>query len=412
MDNSPTNPASDRGLFTDGGSDDASDDEPSTPSDTMRGRISGSRWKPWVLLSATRWHMAALLSSVIFVTIVLTSLLDVAPMREVIRTQTALWWVFSPLIGAVITGVTLVVTFTQLVLSQELGPLGDQRDRMNGAMAFRNDVESWLGVSPSPPDPSSFLEAFLDGVQDYTEDLRAAAEHCDDEETREQINDLAERFTEHAESVGEELENATFGEFDVLYSALDYNYSWKIYEARRLKETHAEELDEETTESLDDVINVLEFFGPAREHFKTLYFQWELINLSRVMLYAAVPALTVTFLIQFYVSPKSSFSVVYLGVDGLVWVVATGVTVTLVPFFLLMSYILRIATVAKRTLAIGPFILRDTDRSEDIEWDEDEAADAPTGIGLCERLRVDSRESRIGQYLFFYPLETPTPGPL
>jgi hypothetical protein len=35
----------------------------------------------------------------------------------------------------------------------------------------------------------------------------------------------------------------------------------------------------------------------------------------------------------------------------------------------LTAYILRIVTVAKRTLAIGPFILRDTDRTEESDWE-------------------------------------------
>jgi hypothetical protein len=85
------------------------------------------------------------------------------------------------------------------------------------------------------------------------------------------------------------------------------------------------------------------------------------------MLYAAFPGLAATFLLQLYVSP-SSVSGTYFGVDGLVWVVATGVTITLIPFCLLTAYVLRIVTIAKRTLAIGPFILRETDRTADSDW--------------------------------------------
>jgi hypothetical protein len=33
---------------------------------------------------------------------------------------------------------------------------------------------------------------------------------------------------------------------------------------------------------------------------------------------------------------------------------------------------LRIATIAKRTLAIGPFVLRETERTETIAWDDAE----------------------------------------
>ncbi len=51
-----------------------------------------------------------------------------------------------------------------------------------------------------------------------------------------------------------------------------------------------------------------------------------------------------------------------LGVEVLLWLVAVTFTFTLIPFFLLTSYILRVATTAKRTLAIGPLILRDSQR--------------------------------------------------
>lgn len=354
---------------TDGGTDGlAANGGEDSPSDTMGGRIGGSNWRVWLLLSADRWRVAAIFSVSIFAMIVLPSFLDVAPMRAVITNQTALWWVFSPLIGAVLTGVTLVVTFTQLVLSQELGPVGDQRSRMSGAIEFREDIESWLAVSPTPPDPSSFLEALVDSIEGHAEDLQTATEDLEDDVAREQVTDFTVALTEHAATVGEGLADATFGDFDVLHSALDFNYSLKIYEAKQLRQAHDADLDEESRKALDDIITVLEFFGPAREHFKTLYFQWELINLSRMMLYTALPALGATFLIQLYVSP-SSFPGMYFGVSGLVWIVATGVTVALVPFFLLAAYVLRIGTIAKRTLAIGPFILRDTDRSEDIDWE-------------------------------------------
>ncbi|WP_243837921.1 hypothetical protein [Halobacterium sp. R2-5] len=356
------------GALADGGDSDSDDSAGDTSSDTMSGRLRGGRLRAWLLLSADRWRVTALFSVTVFAAIVLTSFLDVTPMRRLVTSQSTLWWVFSPLIGAVVTGVTLVVTFTQLVLSQELGPLGDQRERMQGAIDFRDDVESRLDVSPAPPDPSSFLEALVAGAKTRAEDLREAADEFDDETTRERVHAYVDSLTDQAERIGDGLEDATFGEFDVVYSALDFNYSWKIYEAERLREKHGDELDADARAAIDDLVDVLEFFGPAREHFKTLYFQWELVNLSRLILYAALPALTVAFLVQFYVSP-TSFPGTYLGVDGLVWVLSAGVTITLVPFFLLTAHVLRIATVARRTLAIGPFILRDTDRTEDIDWE-------------------------------------------
>jgi len=45
-------------------------------------------------------------------------------------------------------------------------------------------------------------------------------------------------------------------------------------------------------------------------------------------------------------------------------VVVSAATVAVAPFAILLAYILRIATVTKRTLAIGPFVLRHMDDRE------------------------------------------------
>lgn len=41
-------------------------------------------------------------------------------------------------------------------------------------------------------------------------------------------------------------------------------------------------------------------------------------------------------------------------------VVGAAFAVTLLPFLLFVSYVLRVLTLAKRTLAIGPLVLRDS----------------------------------------------------
>ncbi len=74
-------------------------------------------------------------------------------------------------------------------------------------------------------------------------------------------------------------------------AALNYNYSWKLYAARRIRAENADRLTEAAHRAFDDLVDALELFGPAREQFKTLYFQWALVDLSRTMLYASVPAL-------------------------------------------------------------------------------------------------------------------------
>jgi hypothetical protein len=59
---------------------------------------------------------------------------------------------------------------------------------------------------------------------------------------------------------------------------------------------------------------------------------------------------------------SGTFSGTTFGFTDILLVVSGAFTITLVPFMLLVSYILRIATVAKRMLAVGPLILRDSQR--------------------------------------------------
>ena len=88
------------------------------------------------------------------------------------------------------------------------------------------------------------------------------------------------------------------------------------------------------------------------------------MKLSRAILFAAVPALVVAGSMVVF-TDASSFHGFLLEVDYLIWVVSAAFAVSVLPFLLFVSYILRIATVAQRTLAIGPMILRDLEGPSD-----------------------------------------------
>ena len=346
-----------------------SDGEGHQPSDTMRERIDENRTKVWLLLRADRWVITGLLVGIVFVVLVLLGTGEPGLLRAM-ETKDPVETTFQGFLTAIITGVTLVVTLTQLVLSQELGAVGDQRERMSEAMAFRRDIEGAIEAPAAPPDPASFLLSVIDATRASGEELMDVLGDDANDEIREQATTLVDGIRGNAEAVGDQLTDSRFGTFDVLFAALNYNYSWKIYEARRLRNAHADSLSDEAKAAFDELIESLQFFGPAREHFKTLYFQWELANLSRVILYAAVPALFVSVAMILYVGTPGSLPGATFGIDNLVWVVCTAVAIAIVPFMLLLSYVLRIVTVAKRTLAIGPFVLRESDRTTDVSWGE------------------------------------------
>jgi hypothetical protein len=321
----------------------------------------------WLLLDADRRVVAGVVLAAFFAVFVVLGALDPVGLRNAVETSDPVETLFQALVTAIVTGVTLVVTINQLVLSQELGAVGDQRDRMDGAMAFRRDVEDLLDEPVAPAEPASFLRAVVDESRSRAERLRESIPEDADDRLGERVDGYVDSLGAEATATSDGLADAEFGTFAVLRPALDYDYSRRLHEARRLKAEHEDALGAAGRDVVDDVIEALELFGPAREHIKTLYFQWELIDLSRTVLYASVPALAVTVATILYAADPATFAGVTLGVADLVWVVSAATTVALVPFVVLLSYVLRIATVAKRTLAIGPFVLRETrgDRAGD-----------------------------------------------
>jgi hypothetical protein len=345
--------------------------ESERPSDTMRERVPEDSRKFWLLLNADRFLVAAGILGFLFVLLVGLGQLHPADGPALFADGDPLETLFQGLLGSIITGVTLVLTLSQLVLSQEQGPVGDQRKRMQGAMEFRRDVEALIEEPVSPVQPSAFLRSIVKLTKRRAEAVEEVLETGDGESLNRQIEQFVENVKRNANAVRSNLEGSRFGEFDVVFSALNYNYSWKIYAARRIQAENEDALPDAAHDALDKLIDALELFGPAREHFKTLYFQWELIDLSRFMLYTSVPALLTSIGGILYLEPVL-FPGTVLGMRTLVLLVSAAVAVSLLPFALLLSYILRIATITKRTLSVGPFILRETDRSRELDWGEPE----------------------------------------
>ncbi|WP_458191009.1 hypothetical protein [Haladaptatus sp. NG-WS-4] len=327
---------------------------------TMRGRSEESRLKMWVLFRMNRFLLTGLLALLVFLSFLVFSLTLNPSLPSEIKSTDTIETIFSAMIGVIVTGTTLVVTISQLVLSQENGPLGDQRKRMSDAMDFRTYTKD-LFNSVVPADPSAFLGELANETERRAEVLDRLVDESDDEELIQQVSEFVDSLHGNAKEVQDELEGSQFGTFDVLFSALNFNYGWKIYQVERMTDEFSDSLTDDQRMAFDDLETALAMFGPAREHIKTLYFQWALVDLSQYILYAAVPALIVSGGMLTFVGAET-FSGTFLAIPIVTWVVSGAFTVTLIPFLLFTSYILRIAPVAKRTLAIGPLILRESQR--------------------------------------------------
>ncbi|MFT4947523.1 MAG: hypothetical protein ACI8TL_001767 [Natronomonas sp.] len=162
---------------------------------TMRERLGESRIKLWMLLRADRLVVSSILTGAVFVAFVIAVAVLHPPLARQIESGDMIDTMFSTMITVIVTGTTLVVTIGQLVLSQENGPLGDQRERMSNSMDFRDFTEELIG-SPSPVEPSEFLQQIVGVTAERTTALREATGENDDESLRKEVDAFAESVRE------------------------------------------------------------------------------------------------------------------------------------------------------------------------------------------------------------------------
>ncbi|WP_254546795.1 hypothetical protein [Halomarina pelagica] len=336
----------------------------SRPADTMRERVGETRVKIWFLISANRWLVTGIILAVTYAILLLVHVFGPSSPQKLV-TSSAIGSLFGSMVIAIVTSVTLVLSISQFVLAEEIGPLGEQRERMSNETGFREEVEETAGIGVSPAQPSRFLRTLIETADTYARALEDAVAESSNPGQLEEVTDYARGLVEHSQKISDELEDATFGSFQTLLPVLDYNYSWKVFTARTLRDKYDGSLPEEADEAFEGLITSLRFFGPAREHFKTLYVQWEIINISRGVLYGALPTLALAgyMMLEFDAAKLAGTT---FGVSTAYLVVSALYVLTLVPFAVLLAYLLRVLTVMKRTLAIGPFILRETKQVEGV----------------------------------------------
>lgn len=318
----------------------------------LRERSDVNRYWFWVLFRANRWAVAAGFAVVVFLSFVLLGELTLGSLRSTMRSSDAVETLFGGLVGGIITGATLVVTINQLVLSQEIGSLGSQRDRMEAALSFRGDAADVLG-RPPPADPATYLGALVRVTEHRAEALPAALDG-EDRELREAVDGYVEDVLADGRHARGRLEDAEFGTFEVVSAALDYNYDRKLYDLQRLRA--GRELSEEGRAGFEDLHEAITTYGIVQEYVKDLYLQWELVKLSRAILYAAVVSITLTGGTVVFVDATTAPGTL-LGIEGVLWVVAAAFAVATLPFLLFTAFVLRLATIAKQTLPTGPLVL-------------------------------------------------------
>ena len=322
---------------------------------TLRERTEVNDRLFWLLLEADRLAIVGGLALAVFVAFMLFGLFKPLSITTTMESSDMVEKVFSALLGAIITSTTLVVSINQLVLSQEIGSLGTQRSRMDTTMDFYQNTDELLETT-TPSDPSVLLERLIETTKERALALREAVAGTENNDLRDRVDEYVDDLEENAVTALHELDGADFGAFAVVSPALDFNYAQKIHDIRHLGERYEDDLSTEERTAFREMLEAVAMFGPVREYVKVLYIQWALVKLSRAILYTAVPALVVAGGMVVFVDP-STFPGSLLGFETMLWVVSLAFTVSVTPFLVFIAYVLRLATLAKQTLTVGPLVL-------------------------------------------------------
>ena len=285
-----------------------------------------------------------------------------------------LLYLFSALTGGNFTLITIIVSINQLVVSQQLSTPGELRTQIAETNEYRDSViETLPADNVAPVTPTEFLYLLLRATRESLARIEHQSENIDDgeastdgggdapapsvatgepEDATRLLAELVDDLTDHICHVEELLEASDSGIFSALSATLTTNYSQHIYRARELQYDHPDALTDTQDAALDQLVVLLQQIDVARQYLKTLYMQDELSRLSTRLLLVGVPAVFVS-IVMLKLFAASSGMLFSTGTFTLLTDFA--VTIALAPLAVVFSFVLRIAAVARRTVATTPF---------------------------------------------------------
>ena len=311
----------------------------------------------WILLDANRHAVTGALLTVTFLSILTIGVVWPFEMRNLLTETQAVQTVLNTFMGGIILLVSIVVSINSIVLSYDITSLTSQEDRIQAIVQFRRDVDEITEAEENPMDPSAFLQAMAESIRERATALETGVEDADREIVRD-VEDYANAVIDTADTLESSLDRSTGSEFRVLWLGFEADYGKFMTESRRLASRYDSTGTAESTDRFNDLLQALELFAVGREYFKTLYYSREISNLSRTLLVVSLPSILITATTILAINANLLPNVWIFGLPPLLTFVALAFTIALAPFIVLTAYILRVATVARRTAGSGPFTLR------------------------------------------------------
>lgn len=302
----------------------------------------------WFLVDGNRLVVSGALLAVVAAIIWGAVLTGLAPLTE----RTPVLFLLFALIGGNFTLITIVVSISQFVLSRHLESPGEVRDRMAEMVTYRQAVGDLTGERLIPVTPTGFMLLLFRSIERDARQVAATDWEGVDDDVAADVDELLDDVADHAAYVVDLLENRDGGIRPALFATLNTDYSRYFYHTYRLRDGYGEALPAVAAEALTGVERHIEQVDVARRYFKTVLIQSELSTLTRLLLYIGPPVQIVSVVLMLlYTAPDPEL----VSRPVLIVVIPAVVTAGFAPFALLTAYILRLATVVKRTALMYPF---------------------------------------------------------
>jgi len=309
----------------------------------------------WTLLEANRLAVVGVLATLVFGVLMLIGTVWTFEMQSMLTETSTVQTILNTLLSGMILLVSIVVSINSIVLSYEIRSVEMEEERIQGTVDYRRELGDLTETGESPSDPSSFLALMSGTIRQRAATLRDDMEGGEaeiDEEILDYISDVAAT----AENI-DEVTDTTGAEFAVLWKGMEFDVGPYMDRSRSLMSDPTVESPGDLRDRFDDLLQTFELFSVGKEYFKTLYYTQEVSKLSRTLLVVALPAIVFNASTILAIGAGVTPEVWLLGLPPIQSFVFTAFTVSLIPYLVLTSYMLRLATVAKLTSSAGIFSL-------------------------------------------------------
>lgn len=307
-----------------------------------------SRAINWLLLDGNRLVVAG---GVLVVALVLAFAVEPFPEFTGQNVQ-PLFYAFSALIGGNLNLLTIVVSINQLVLTRELKSPRKFRQEVDSISKLREDVKATTDEQFAPITPANFVRDLTDSMGEQADAMERVAANAGVQELTEDVDSLTTALLEDLAETRSALDQEYLPTDDVVIALLAMDFASLYSDTCRLHATYADRLSEDERAIFERLATQLQLLDVTREHYKQLFTRESLSNMSRIVLYVGVPIeVFMTILLVSFVGVFESTLPAVL-TPGVVY---TVIILGLAPLAVVASYVLRAATIARRTATTTQF---------------------------------------------------------